>query len=446
MSFVDDASRNNALILHLEQRAFSAATAAALGFVVVNETLALSTYRQSFLLRRQTGDKPFIAAASGLVEIDQASPFAIWLLRLIQDLPGTAEVQQISVHEAPQALQACWREWLPEHLLLIPLSDGSGPLLGHALYARETPWLAAELQALERVHSTYAYCLAALVRERSPWLQLGRQLIQRRHWRWVALAVLALMFAPVPLSALAPAEVVAIDALMVAAPQEGVISAIHVRPNQLVKAGDALFSLDATALANRREVALKGLSIARAESLVAEQRAFDEQKSKSELAAATGRVREKEAELAAAEALLARMTVHAEREGVVIFGDGNDWIGRPIQTGERIMQLADPTRAGLLVWLPVADALNLEAGAPLRLFLHTQPLSPLAGAVVQTSYQALLSPDGIASYRLLGHFAPEQERPRIGLRGTARVSAGWTVLGYYLFRRPLAAVREWTGL
>lgn len=446
MSFEDDASRNYALILHLEKRAFSAPSAAALAFVMVNETLALSTYRQSFLLRQRTDGKAFIAAASGLVEVDQASPFAIWLVRLIEDLPGRTEVQQISLSEAPSEMRVCWREWLPENLLLIPLYDGSGPLLGHALYARETPWLAAELLALERVHSAYAYCLAALERERGPWKQLGRQLMQRRHWRWVALAVLALMLAPVPLSALAPSEVVAIDALMVAAPQEGVISAIHVHPNQLVQAGDALFSLDATALSNRREVALKGLSIARAELLVAEQRAFDDQKSKSELAAATGRVREKEAELAAAEALLARMTVHAERQGVVIFGDGNDWIGRPIQTGERIMQLADPTRAGMLVWLPVADALNLEAGAPLRLFLHTQPLSPLTGAVVQTSYQALLSPDGIASYRLLGHFAPDQERPRIGLRGTARVSAGWTLLGYYLFRRPLAAVREWTGL
>jgi hypothetical protein len=35
---------------------------------------------------------------------------------------------------------------------------------------------------------------------------------------------------------------------------------------------------------------------------------------------------------------------------------------------------------------------------------------------------------------------------RIGLRGTARVSGEWTCLGYYLLRRPIAAVREWTGL
>jgi hypothetical protein len=110
------------------------------------------------------------------------------------------------------------------------------------------------------------------------------------------------------------------------------------------------------------------------------------------------------------------------------------------------MLLADPRDAGVLVWLPVADALNLELGAPIRLFLHTRPLSPLSATLFQTSYQAVLNPEGIAAYRLRGRFEEGQEKPRIGLYGTARVSGGWTVLGYYLLRRPIAALRGWTGL
>ena len=35
---------------------------------------------------------------------------------------------------------------------------------------------------------------------------------------------------------------------------------------------------------------------------------------------------------------------------------------------------------------------------------------------------------------------------RIGLRGTAKLQGDWVVLGYYLMRRPLAKLREWTGL
>ena len=113
------------------------------------------------------------------------------------------------------------------------------------------------------------------------------------------------------------------------------------------------------------------------------------------------------------------------------------------------MQLADPADAGVLIWLPVSDALNLEPGAPIRLFLSTTPLDPLSGKLVQTSYQAVLSPDGVSAYRLRGAFDEMDEakiKARIGLRGTARVSGDWATLGYFLFRRPISALREWTGL
>jgi multidrug resistance efflux pump len=234
--------------------------------------------------------------------------------------------------------------------------------------------------------------------------------------------------------------------MAVASPQDGVVSAFFVQPNANVKAGDKLFSLDDSALASKREVARRGVSVARSDLLVAQQRAFDDLKSKGELASATGRVDEKEAELSLVESSLDRVIVKAERDGIAVYADPNDWLGKPVQTGERVMQLADPRNAGVLVWLPVADALNLEPGAPMRLFLHTKPLDPLPATLLQTSYQAVLSPEGVSVYRLRGQFEAGADPARIGLRGTARVSGDWATLGYYLFRRPIAALREWTGL
>ena len=57
-----------------------------------------------------------------------------------------------------------------------------------------------------------------------------------------------------------------------------------------------------------------------------------------------------------------------------------------------------------------------------------------------------MSPEGVSAYRLRGVFDDETGHARIGLRGTARVSGEWATLGYYLFRRPISALREWTGL
>jgi hypothetical protein len=444
----------HAAMLEIEQHAFQAATAAALGFTVVNQTLALAPYRQAaFFIPTQTGKLKLITA-SGLVSVANESPYVIWLTHLAESLPQSFPkifslplgCQRCDFEQAPAEFCAGWEEWLPEHLLAASLQDPAGVKLGLVLYARDTPWLEPDLQVLDRLHLAYGYCLSSLSRAPRRFKQSLISTFNARRFKSIAAVILLAMFIPVRLSALAPAEVVALSAMAVSSPQEGVISAFFVQPNAVVKAGDKLFALDDSALSSRREVARRSLWVARADLLVAQQRAFDDLKSKGELAAVSGRVDEKQAELSLVENTLERVVIKAERDGVAVFGDPNDWLGKPVQTGERVMQLANPHDAGVLVWLPVADALNLEPGAPIRLFLHTKPLDPLPAQLLQTSYQAVLSPEGVSAYRLRGKFDAGADSARIGLRGTARVSGDWAILAYYLFRRPIAALREWTGL
>ena len=433
-------------LLHLEHSALIAATPAALGFTIVNEALTLAQYRQAAFFTHSAKGKLRLTTASGLVSVAEDSPYAVWLTRFAQTLPLLLTCGRFDFANASPEFMDGWEEWLPEHLLAATLLDASGQPMGLVLYARETPWLDQDIALLDRAHQTYGYCLGALNRAPRRFGASLASIFQKKISKWLLVAAVVAMFIPVRLSVLAPAEVIALTAMAIASPQDGVISAFHVQPNAAVKAGDRLFSLDDSALASRREVARKGVSIARADLLVAQQRAFDDLKSKGELASALGRVKEKEAELSMVETSLDRVVVKAERDGVAVFADPNDWLGRPVQTGERVMQLANPNDAGVLVWLPVADALNLEPGAPMRLFLHTTPLDPLPAKLLQTSYQAVLSPDGVSAYRLRGQFEDGTAKARIGLRGTARVSGDWAMLGYYLFRRPIAALREWTGL
>ena len=49
--------------------------------------------------------------------------------------------------------------------------------------------------------------------------------------------------------------------------------------------------------------------------------------------------------------------------------------------------------------------------------------------------------------RLRAGFVPGEDlsAARIGLRGTAKIVASRVALGYYLLRRPLARLREWSG-
>ncbi|MEI6721797.1 MAG: HlyD family efflux transporter periplasmic adaptor subunit [Betaproteobacteria bacterium] len=439
-----------------EERCRAAPTVEALAFTIANETFQVVPYRQA-LVWRQGLAGPDLMAVSGLVSLPEDSPFTVWVRRLVKafwpSMGDAAQVFDLALLESRQPdvdsragfssqIIDGWREWWPAHLVLVPLVKGS-QRLGAAMFLLADPPGQDEMAALSRLQSSWSYCAWALTKGQRSFAQ--RLPLRIVGWMLAGL-VLALLMIPIPQTVLAPAEIVALNAVAVSAPVDGVIKAFHVRPNQAVRAGQLLFSFDDTTLRNRREVAARGLDVAAVESHSAQQKAFDDSKARGEVATLQGRIAERRAELRAVEEQLKRIDVLAPRDGIAVFGDVNDWQGRPVVTGERVMQLADPKEAGVMVFLSVADAISLEEGARIRVFLNVAPLSPLEARLSETSYLAILSPDGIASYRLRAKFiAPDEDTSRIGLKGTAKLYGETVLLGYYLLRRPLAAARQWSG-
>jgi hypothetical protein len=449
MSAVRPAADPLAAMLQLEARSRAVLTEPELLFVVANETWQLVPFRQAAVFRCDLFGKPRLKVVSGLATVEDDAPYAQWLAAIAAALwPQVKNAPRvITVRDLPEALAEDWNEWWPRHALACPLLAPDGEPFGLVLYVRDEPWTEQHTVLLNRLHAAYGYGLWAISNQAgrlARWWRRSRA--QRRWWRWIALAAALALFVPVRQSVLAPAEVIALEAQAIAAPMDGVVKSFSVQPNRPVREGEVIFTLDDTTLRNRREVALKALEVARADALLAAQKAFDSIQAKGELGTLQGRVREREAEVAYLNETLARVEVRAPANGVAVYGDPNDWIGRPVVTGERIVLLADPKDAGVLVWLPVADAINLEPGADMRLFLHVAPLSPLTARLTQTSYQATLSPEGIASYRIRGTFDQPAAEARVGLKGTAKLYGERVLLAYVLFRRPLAALREWTGL
>jgi hypothetical protein len=442
------------LVTGLEARARAATTVAELGFSVANDSYGLLRFRQALVL---DGDGPRAAllTVSGLARPTEDSPYLIWLRRAwpwmhqqLHDKPGWLPQPGADMPGLPPGLLDGWLEWWPAGALILPIARRSGERLGWVVFLLDHPPQSLQAHALQRLLQTWGYCWEMLAgRPKLSWQKRWNTLEKNRK-RLLILGFLSLFLIPVRQTSLAPAEVIALDAEAVAAPIDGVVKTIHVRPNQAVQVGQPLFSLDDTTLRNRLEVAQKSVAVADAELQAATQKAFDSFQSKGDLSLLRGRANEKRAELAAVRSQLARIDVTAVREGVAVFGDPDDWLGRPVTTGERIMLLANPAKPGVLIHLPVADAVALEPGAEVKLFLTVLPLSPLDAKVIETSYQAVLSPESVASYRLRAVFDGGQEqhqKVRIGLRGTAKISGDRVFLGYYLLRRPLATLREWTG-
>ncbi len=435
-----------AAYLALEERARAARTLAELQFTIANETFQLYPYRQAVLWALDDG-RARLRTVSGLAQLADDSPYTVWLRRLGRWLAQrvSADAEFVGADDLPPELADGAREWLPDWLYVLPvLAPDGGRVALAAFMLDEAPDAATQELAL-RMSGVYGHAWRALAPARR---------VRRPVRRAVALALAggvlaALVLVPVRVSVLAPAEIVALDALAVASPMDGVIDKFDVQPNESVTRGQRLFRLEDTTLRNRREVVAKQLQVARADALAAAQKAFASDASRAELASLNGKVAERQAELAYVEDLLKRIDVRSPSDGVVVFGDVNDWQGKPVVTGERVALLADPRDAGILVWLPVADAVNLAPGAEVKLYLQVAPLSPLSGKLFQTSYQAVASPEGISAYRLRARFEAlgdrERELARIGLKGTAKLYGERAPLGYYLFRRPLASLREWTG-
>ena len=130
-----------------------------------------------------------------------------------------------------------------------------------------------------------------------------------------------------------------------------------------------------------------------------------------------------------------------------MFSSTKDWKGKPVSAGERIMEIADPRQVELEVRLPVDDAIDVAKDNRVKMFLDSDPLHAREATIVHVSHEATPDSTNVLSYRVIARLAnADQEIPRLGEHGTAQLFGKDVALFYYLFRRPITAIRQHTGL
>ncbi|RDU97991.1 efflux RND transporter periplasmic adaptor subunit [Trinickia dinghuensis] len=438
-------------VLELERRARAAAREE-LGFLIVNETAGVVPYQQAVLWQDDaSGDEPLVL--SGVASAERGGPYYIWLERVFEALtregagaPGAeaGAPRVVSPADLPQPLANEWPEWFPAEAILCPLGwRDSGPI-GYLLLGRADAWTDSDQQLLEALSGAYAQSLLLHRRARKP--GIAQQLAVRKRPLAIAAVVLLLIaIIPVRESVLAPAEVVPIDPAPVRAPFDGVVGSLRVEPNQAVRAGQPLVSFDQTQLQTRYEVAKKALDMAREEYADTSQQAMSDDRAKARLAMLESKVDQDQAEVAYDEDMLRRAQITAPVDGVAIFDDSSEWIGKPVVLGERIMVVASPARTQLQIEVPASSVVSFKPGAEVVFFSNLQPDRPAYGALTFASYSTTVAADGVMSYAFrasLDH-APTL---RLGLKGTAKIYGPRRVLVLWLLRRPLTVMREWLSI
>ncbi|GLS05881.1 hypothetical protein GCM10007860_30420 [Chitiniphilus shinanonensis] len=430
-------------LVQLARRAREAASAEALGFVMVNETLSLVPYRQAVYW--SSAGLGHVAAVSGLPQTDPNAPYLQWLAPLCRALQKQHSAPApLEAASAPGDLGEDWADWLPAQALWLPLTDRAGQPEGGLLFARDTPFSEHERAVLLELAHAYGHALAAFRPGASPLQKLKRALRPGKLQKRLLIGLAVVCLIPVRLTVLAPAEVAPREPFLVRAPLDGVIERIFVAPSQPVAAGAPLFSLDTTTLQSRRAVAQRAYDTALEEYRQSAQLAVTEDDGRLKMAQSRGELDQRALELEYTAEQLDRVQVKAERAGVAVFGDVNDWQGKAVTIGEKVMLLADPAKVELLAQMPVAEQIHLKVGDTITLYPNASPTESYAARIVSVAYAAAETDEGVLAYRVRAQFQ-DGEHPRLGLRGTARLPGGWVPFVYYALRRPFTLARQWLG-
>ncbi|MBU2713870.1 efflux RND transporter periplasmic adaptor subunit [Zooshikella harenae] len=390
----------------------------------------------------------FVYGVSHSHHINQKAPLIHAARKLIQaelmsNKHSTYSIDQVS----DQSLQATFKKSGLNQFYWSPFNS-QNKCYGGLLYCRNSPWCRSDEEMIQLLNYHYLF----LVEQHHFGSLKTSDTSKKRTIKYLSICttLILLMILPIRLSVLAPAEIVPQTPIPITSPLTGIISKVLVKPNQLVTQGDILYQYEPVELKNNYQIKLEQLQVAESRYKTALQntlvqynnQAFAQQQAEYELA---------KAQLNLAKEQLAFTHVTAPKDGVILFGDTQALIGKPVTMGERIMYLSDPNDTELSISLGVQNFTPLKKGNEVLFFRNAEATTPISAKLTSISYFPDVKPGVGLNYPLRAQLTInnnefKNEQVRIGLQGTAKVYGEQVTLFYYLFRRPLTAARQWLGL
>jgi multidrug efflux pump subunit AcrA (membrane-fusion protein) len=429
------------LLLECESSMREVATPAELSYLVVNDWRRIINASQIYIFELNVAGALRATYASDLTKVDPRSPLCATLADLVaQALDGKpanewqpVPVERVVIDE---------RKYPYPHAFTAKIAFKDDAPTRHIIALSPAPFGDNDRIIASRLGATAAHAYWAM----SPKTKRSFRLTNKsRLAAIIATGAIALGFVPVPLSILAPVEIVAQSPFIAAAPLSGVIDSVEVEPNSAVEAGAILFRLNDVELKATLDIAQKSVAIAEARLRRAQQGAGASTELRREVGLAQSELDLSAAERDGAMARLERTVVRSPHAGVVMFNRKEDWIGKPVSTGERVLEIADPKRIEASIEVGLADSIVLDNPQAMTLFLDANPLKPVAAKFKSAGYQSQYTRDQLLAFPVRAAI-DNSDTLRIGQRGTAQIRAQKVSLAYFLFRRPLAALRQKVGL
>ena len=435
------------VLIAIEGAALEAKDLLSLKHIAVNRPRALLPFGHIIWVARRGGSVS-LDAISSQAQIDKTSPFIQWITRQLKARQKQGQLDTLASWQF-EARRATDNFSYPfNQAAFAPFSPD--PKAGGLLFTRGEPFTENEQAQLVRLAQIFGVASAAMGRKKR-----ARMSVKKRSLcLGTALLLTLAAFIPVPMTTLAPAEIVADSPYMISAPIDGVVEQILVAPNSEISAGQPLARLVDTQHRNEFLLAGQEQSVAEARLRQASLTSFIDNEAKRSLAVAQAEQKLAVARQDYAKDRLSKTILSAPVGGLAIYSDPTDWAGKPVATGEAIIQIADPTRVLLRIDAPLAIGEALQSGARVRMFLDSDPLHAIEAELTQASYYAAPTPDGHMAYEAYGKLKLNDSQdpphaasplPRIGTRGVAKIYGDTAPLGFWLLRRPITIARQFIG-
>jgi multidrug resistance efflux pump/transcriptional regulator with GAF, ATPase, and Fis domain len=290
-------------------------------------------------------------------------------------------------------------------------------------------------QATVAIRNALLYREVPLISILEPLMQRKQALLRTTKGRRIGfiagtvLAVLFLVFCPLPMRLTGEATVAPQRLVSIASPIEGNVNEVFAREGQRVEAGQALggmndyqWRIDLASAEGRYRTALLGMQSDLARG--AAQAGMD--RSQTEYL---------RAEADRARAKIDNAQLRSPISGIVMTPSIQDAAGEHLDAGATFAQVLDLSSAIVNVAIPQADAALLQPGQRVAIKLDSYPQRSWHGSVSIVSLQATAG-DGERTFTARVALANDDATLRAGMTGRAKISTGYRPAGYVLLRRP----------
>jgi len=329
-------------------------------------------------------------------------------------------------------------------VLSVPLiSSDEKPRGSWVLFWKERQGLDVRTYELVEAVNPHLVSLTELLRKALPTGPIGRSVRYLREasaLRRVALfalpiAILVAMLIPVPYRIGAPAQLGPVESRQIAAPFSGILEKTQVKPGDTVEAGQLLALLDgkeigwrlAEAIA-KRDVAGKrrdqALALLDVEATQLAQHEYEALDAESRLLNYQQR----------------NLKISSPLAGLVLSGDLEQSQGVPVETGQKLFEIASLDRLRLEIAVSDEDVHWVRPGQEVRFRLESQPGHEFE-AELEEVYPVSEMLEGENVFVCLTTVDNVENSLRPGMQGRASVVGPRKPLGWILFHKPWNFIR-----